>query len=45
MGNKKRLVDVLIEHMDEEIYEKLPAWFKILRGAYEKRVKNKQCSK
>jgi hypothetical protein len=35
--NNKDLISVLIEEIDEEILSKMPAWFKVLRKAYQDR--------
>ena len=34
---KKELFKILVDDVDEEILEKMPEWFKILRSSYKRK--------
>jgi len=31
---EKELLEILVENIDEEILDKMPEWFKVLKNAY-----------
>lgn len=39
--DKEDLRNILVEDIDEEILERMPEWFKVLRKAYAKRFYEK----